>query len=98
MRWFLSPEIFGCGIFSGGHIWDVAAGILLIREAGGEVMILENDLWVRFSGFTTPSQDDDTVNSQSLRDWSGILIAGPESNAEYLRSIVRPRKKRIKSR
>ena len=90
--------IFGCGIFSGGHIWDVAAGILLIREAGGEVMILENDLWVRFSGFTTPSQDDDTVNSQSLRDWGGILIAGPESNAQYLRSIVRPRKKRIKSR
>lgn len=59
------------GVFWGPKIWDVAAGALIVREAGGDVRTRTEPVkrWSRLNTFAPPE-------SGVLRDWKGSIIAG----------------------
>jgi myo-inositol-1(or 4)-monophosphatase len=61
------------GVFWGPKIWDVAAGVLIVREAGGEVACRNEKTkkWRRMRMFTPPGDPAD-----GLRKWKGSIIAG----------------------
>ena len=69
------------------RIWDVAAGVIIVKEAGGSVKqaIEPNKIKRMISGqkiksvdFHTFKQDSNKQESkyESLKNWSGTLILG----------------------
>jgi myo-inositol-1(or 4)-monophosphatase len=69
----ISAGVLQYGVFWGPKIWDVAAGVLLVREAGGEVAQRNESTkkWRRMRMFTPPDGDE-----PSLRRWKGSIVAG----------------------
>jgi myo-inositol-1(or 4)-monophosphatase len=61
------------GVFWGPKIWDVAAGVLIVREAGGEVAC-RNEQTKRWK--PTRMFDPPTGEQTRLRQWKGSIIAG----------------------
>lgn len=78
------------GLFGSLKIWDVAAGVLLVREAGGEVLSWRGWLsgWRRFGAFAArkPTEKDPT----GLRGWSQPLLVGGPQVAGFVRAGARP--------
>ena len=75
------------GAFSGPKIWDVAAGVLIIREAGGEVLVRTGRrVWKPLGSFLEPNggiRDDD------LRKWgAGILVGNASVISLVARNLV----------
>jgi myo-inositol-1(or 4)-monophosphatase len=57
--------------------WDVAAGILLVREAGGTALTWERGGWRPFDRFVPPARRRDG-KVPTLRDWGRpILVCAP---------------------
>lgn len=57
--------------------WDVAAGILLVREAGGAALTWERGGWRPFDRFAPPARRRDG-KVPTLRDWGRpILVCAP---------------------
>jgi myo-inositol-1(or 4)-monophosphatase len=60
-------------------IWDVAAGAVLVREAGGEVVTWQDRKWQRFERFE-PRPPDKGEAPPALRHWGQPLVVGaPEA-------------------
>ena len=58
-------------------IWDVAAGVLLVREAGGDALVWNGRSWRSFDRFRAPPARTDGKRT-GLRDWARpLLAAGP---------------------
>lgn len=78
------------GLFGSLKIWDVAAGVLLVREAGGEVLSWRGwpRGWRRLGSFTPrkPTEKDPT----GLRGWSEPLLVGGPRLAAFVRDGARP--------
>jgi hypothetical protein len=55
-------------MFSSPKVWDVAAGVLLVQESGGEVWSTRAGYWAPFESFNT--------RGVALRHWRGSLVAG----------------------
>ncbi len=72
-------------LFSSPRVWDVAAGTLLVKEAGGAVMTLPEGRgpWQPLTGFAVPENLDaagavaGTPGQTELREWIQPLLAGP---------------------
>jgi myo-inositol-1(or 4)-monophosphatase len=60
------------GVFWGPKIWDVAGGVLIVSEAGGDVVwrCERSEPWSRLHAFTPPA------GAGGLRGWKGSVIAG----------------------
>jgi myo-inositol-1(or 4)-monophosphatase len=68
---------FQYAAFAGPRVWDVAAGVLLVREAGGEALTWRGRRWRRFDRFAPPPPRKDG-NPTTLRDWARpVLVVGP---------------------
>lgn len=68
---------FQYAVFGAPKLWDVAAGALIVREAGGVALTWEGKRWRPIERFrvprTTPGKKPST-----LRDWvQPVLVAGP---------------------
>jgi len=64
--------------------WDFAAGILLIKEAGGKVMRLNSH--GQFSDFNGWMKNYET-NSQTyaqLRKWKGLILSGTPRTVDFV--------------
>ncbi len=68
---------FHFAYFGSPRLWDLAAGAVLVREAGGEVLIRERPQgWQALQAFQPPAKKD----SKGLRDWcSSTILACPEA-------------------
>jgi len=68
-------------IFTAPRIWDVAAGVLLVREAGGLVLCRgpARRIWAPLEDFTPPK-------GKALREWRATIAAG---NPETVRLAAR---------
>lgn len=63
------------GVFIKPSIWDVAAGALIVREAGGDVLTWTAGRWQRFERFE-PEVPDKGKGPATLRNWGRPLLMG----------------------
>ena len=88
---FVSTGIFQSALFWGLHIWDVAAGIVLVRAAGREVWMYDGSSWHPFERFEAPARIPrgrgarHAGRAPSLRDWRMPLVIGTAEATETVR-------------
>jgi len=67
------------GVFIKPSIWDVAAGTLIVREAGGLVLTWQDGQWRPFERFE-PANPERGKGDAALRHWGRPLLLGaPEA-------------------
>ena len=80
---FVAAGIFISGMFWAPWVWDVAAGVVLIRAAGLEAWMHDGNRWVPLERFEAPTTV--TGRAPSVRDWKRPLAIGsPEGIAPSL--------------
>ncbi len=78
------------GMYRAPKIWDVAAGVLLVEEAGGSVYHWIDQAWHPFHSFGSPPATQ-RHPSPTLRDWSQPLVLGGSAIAGRVARSLRPR-------
>jgi myo-inositol-1(or 4)-monophosphatase len=80
---------FQYAVFGGPKLWDVAAGAIIVREAGGAALTWEGGRWRPIHRFRAPKPDPvkkpkrgekpaPAPKPKTLRDWSQpVLVAAP---------------------
>jgi len=71
------------GVFIKPSIWDVAAGVLIAREAGGEVLTWKDSQWRAFERFE-PEPPERGQGPPALRHWGRPLLLGAPEAVERL--------------
>ena len=90
--------VFDYLVFNHSHIWDVAAGVLLVQEAGGAVMCKQGrnaKEWRPFDRFVIEGAGDSPTAAQ-LRDWRGSLIMGASQAAPFIANGITHRPYRVR--
>ncbi|MEE8370225.1 MAG: inositol monophosphatase [Dehalococcoidia bacterium] len=85
-------------LFSSPRVWDVAAGALLVKEAGGAVMTLPEGggPWQPLAAFAAPERSSadgaeaGMPGQEELRSWSRPLLAGPAPAVEKAAAGIVP--------
>ena len=79
-------------IHTRSRIWDVAAGALLVTEAGGMVMMRRQRTrrWQPLDSFF-PLWDSQRPTLQEMRGWSASLISGSPQVAQFVAEQLRGR-------
>ena len=92
----IADGVFKYAVQSRPWIWDVAAGVLLVQEAGGTVLELKASpkRWVAFESFAKNSNDS-TVTISMLRNWREVLVVGNDAAAHYISSNLSIRRNLI---
>jgi myo-inositol-1(or 4)-monophosphatase len=71
------------GVFIKPSIWDVAAGTLIVREAGGSVLTWNDGQWQPFVRFEA-ARPDRGKGEAALRHWGRPLLIGAPDAVERL--------------
>jgi myo-inositol-1(or 4)-monophosphatase len=71
------------GVFIKPSIWDVAAGALIVREAGGSVLTWKGQQWLDFERFE-PEPPARGKGEAALRHWGRPLLMGAPDAVERL--------------
>lgn len=81
-----SSGVFQYSVFTAPRIWDVAAGIVLVKEAGGTTLTYERERkqWKEFSTFRKAPGE-----GPRLRNWNSPIMAGNEELVQYLAKFAR---------
>ena len=85
---------FQYAVFGGPKLWDVAAGAVIVREAGGTALIWEGRTWRPIHRFRAPKPDPKKERKpdekpKTLRDWSQpVLVAGPGAAGHVARGLA----------
>ena len=76
-------------LFGAPSIWDVAAGVLLVREAGGAPFVRRQgtDRWDEFEAFFPP--DGLPKNIDAARKWRRSLLVGNPALCRFISSNIR---------
>ena len=82
---------FQYAVFAGPKLWDVAAGVVLIREAGGLALTMSRGRWVPLDRFVAPGLGKDG-RPRSLRDWSRPVLVGSPATLEHVAPNLVPRR------
>ena len=87
----VATGIFEYAAFSGPRVWDVAASALIIREAGGEVLVRRERprRWEPLRSFLEPGAG--LPRDGDLRRWSASLLAGNPHVVDYVARNLRAR-------
>ena len=77
--------VFLHSFFSRPKIWDVAAGIIIVREAGGEILRFKNGEWKPLGNFIDNLLEEPGEGYlEGLRNWSYPLLVGNAGLLEYI--------------
>ncbi|OGO31211.1 MAG: hypothetical protein A2Z29_09215 [Chloroflexi bacterium RBG_16_56_11] len=82
--------VFQYALFGRPKIWDVAAGVMIVKEAGGLAFARPkrgND-WLPLERFQ-PAQKNDSKALDNLRDWSAPLVVGASDVARQVVKDIR---------
>jgi myo-inositol-1(or 4)-monophosphatase len=81
----IADGVFQYAVQSRPWIWDVAAGVLLVQEAGGTVMELRQrpKRWQPFESFDN-TQNGVMPTAESLRKWREVIIPGNRAASAYI--------------
>jgi myo-inositol-1(or 4)-monophosphatase len=71
------------GVFIKPSIWDVAAGVTIVREAGGDVLTWKDGRWQNFARFE-PEPPARGKGPPALRHWGRPLLMGAPDAIERL--------------
>ena len=71
--------------FNGLWAWDLAAGLLLVQEAGGSVLQYNRATkrWQPFTRFSADESDTPPTRGE-LNNWRGIVLLGRPSAVEFI--------------
>ena len=74
----LSKGVISFALLGPAFIWDFGAGLLLIKEAGGVVLELDNNYEPKseFTSFLNTNYQKDEETFVKLKNWTGKFIAG----------------------
>ena len=73
-------------------VWDFAAAAIIVREAGGDVMVLGNDgSWRNFDGWAQPYTNEAST-FKYLQEWRGIMLASHPDTIRFLAENIRFRR------
>ena len=78
--------VFEYIVFNNTNIWDVAAGVLLVQEAGGVALCKQGrggKEWRPFERFIVQGAGESPTAAQ-LREWRGSLIMGAPEAARFI--------------
>ena len=78
-------------IFTSPWVWDVAAGITLVTEAGGAALYRQRGGkdWDDFCRFATP--EGGGLDAEGLKGWRASWVFGGRKMARYVTEHLRPR-------
>jgi len=72
--------------------WDFAAGPLLVKEAGGKVLVANFERnFVEFEGWGQNYANDSATYSR-MRNWSGLLMLGAPATVDFVAANLRARR------
>ena len=80
---FVAAGIFQSARFGSPSIWDVAAGVCLVRSSGRVALSRHPDGWDALERFVPPASVPDG-RTPTIRDWRQPLMLGVEEEAESL--------------
>ena len=86
-------------LFGGPKLWDVAAGVLIVAEAGGHVMLRPKGsrVWERANALA-PGWEKGAPNLKDLRRWSIPVLAGDSLVVPSVASNLRRRRPSVRRR
>ncbi|MFQ5933446.1 MAG: inositol monophosphatase family protein [Dehalococcoidia bacterium] len=78
-------------IFTSPGVWDVAAGVVLVRAAGGAALTYDyrRSRWQDMGPFPVPGPAD-ADDLKPLRDWRAPVMVGSREMVEHLARVIRP--------
>ena len=86
----VSSGVLQSAAFNGPKVWDVAAGIIIVREAGGEVLARpRSHHWTPLRSFL--DHDSGLPSDANLRNWRAWLLVGGPPVVNNMASGLRPR-------
>jgi myo-inositol-1(or 4)-monophosphatase len=75
--------------FGGPRAWDVAAGVVAVREAGGDVYRWRSGAWHRFERFEVPPPRRDAKKPPTMRDWAmPMLFVGRGAERHVVPNLI----------
>ena len=79
-------------VLGGPRLWDVAAGVLVVMEAGGAVMVGQGRRggWQPLS-LLGPSWDSGRPSTKDVRSWAAPMVAGMADVAPFVAANIRDR-------
>lgn len=87
---YVAAGIFTSAPFWGLKIWDLAAGVALVRAAGLEAWTREGSTWRPFDRFVAPAKaPKGQERAPSLRDWRAPLVLGTAEATRLIRERQR---------
>ena len=76
-------------VFNHPKIWDIAAGIIIVKEAGGEIMMeVKPNKWIT-SPIVFLNSEFDTY--PTLYNWNLSILAGPSNLIDYVSKNIKRR-------
>ncbi len=89
---YVAAGMLQYAVFGPSRLWDVAAGVLLVQEAGGRVLTQSRrGAWRQVERFEPP--DGDGPELERLRAWwLGSMVAGSPALAWNVTNALRPRR------
>ena len=84
-------------LFGVPSIWDIAAGIIIVKEAGGTALQQKSifRIWETLDNFT--NIDEKNKRLENLRYWKLPVIVGNSSICEYISSRIKKISRKRKS-
>ncbi len=92
---FVAAGVFTAAPFWGPRLWDIAAGVVLVRAAGREAWLRADGRWQPLERFEPPTRlprrRDGTAEDRvpTLRDWRGSVIVGTAEACAAIREDAR---------
>jgi myo-inositol-1(or 4)-monophosphatase len=79
--------VFDYVVFNGPWVWDLAAGALLVQEAGGRVVVYNrrSQHWDTFERFGMGPKGESPTYA-SLRRWQGTMMLGNQQAVDFISS------------
>ncbi len=78
--------------FAAPHAWDVAAGVAIVREAGGEVMARTSNRWLPLEALPGRREEGHSMDGD-LAKWRASLLAGNPAIVAMLSDNLKPAKR-----
>ena len=89
---YVAAGMLQYAVFGPSRLWDVAAGVLLVQESGGRVLMRSRrGTWRQVERFEPPAGDGPEL--ERLRSWwLGSMVAGSPALAWNVSNALRPRR------